>query len=55
MNNKVEESRVFKRRGALSYLVDEDRHLTASDPTDYSFGFIGCGIFTGARGPTSRT
>ena len=44
MNNKVEESRVFKRSGALSYLVDEDRHLTASDPTDYSFGFIGCGM-----------
>ncbi len=44
MNRKVEESRVFKRGGAFSYLSDEDRHLTAQDPTDYSFGFIGCGM-----------
>ena len=44
MNIKVEESRAFKRRGALGYLEDEDRHLTATDPTDYSFGFIGCGM-----------
>ncbi|MEM9623573.1 MAG: Gfo/Idh/MocA family oxidoreductase [Pseudomonadota bacterium] len=44
MNKKVEESRVFKRSGALSYLSDEDRHLTASDPTEYSFGFIGTGM-----------
>ena len=44
MNKTVEESRVFKRGGALSYLSDEDRHLTASDPTQYSFGFIGCGM-----------
>ena len=44
MNKKVEESRLFKRGGALSYLLEEDRHLTASDPTEYSFGFIGCGM-----------
>ncbi len=44
MNKKVEESRVFKRRDVLSYLSDEDRHLTAHRPTEYSFGFIGCGM-----------
>ena len=44
MSIKVEESRAFKRRGALSYLEDEDRHLTANDPADFSFGFIGCGM-----------
>ncbi len=44
MNRTVEESRVFKRGGVLSYLAEEDRHLTANDPTEFSFGFIGCGM-----------
>ncbi len=44
MNKKVEQSLVFKRGGALPYLTDEDRFLSAVDATEYSFGFIGCGM-----------
>ena len=44
MNNQVENSRMFKRGGALGYLEDEDRFLTARADPEFSFGVIGCGM-----------
>lgn len=44
MNNQVENSRMFKRGGALGYLEDEDRFLTARADPEFTFGVIGCGM-----------
>ena len=37
------DGRLF-RRGSLEYLEDRDRHLSARYESDFSFGFIGCGM-----------
>ncbi|MEC8754243.1 MAG: Gfo/Idh/MocA family oxidoreductase, partial [Pseudomonadota bacterium] len=44
MSTQVEHSRMFRRGGALGYLEAHDRHLTAAQDPQFSFGFIGCGM-----------
>ena len=43
MDKTVLESRLL-RRGALAYLEDEDRYISAAESPEFSFGFIGCGM-----------
>ncbi len=40
----VVDSRLFRRGGALRYLKDEDRFLSAREEPEFSYGVIGCGI-----------
>ena len=40
----VVDSRLFRRGGALRYLRDEDRFLTAGEEAELRYGVIGCGI-----------
>ena len=44
MSTQVENSRMFKRGGALGYLEDSDRFLTARADPEFNFGVIGCGM-----------
>jgi hypothetical protein len=37
-------SRVFRQSRAFAYLEDHDRFLAASEPPQFSYGFIGCGM-----------
>ena len=44
MAKTVEDSRLFRRGGALRYLEDQDRFLTADESPSFRYGVIGCGL-----------
>ncbi len=40
----MEKNRLFRRARAFDYLENEDRYLTADEPPELRFGFVGCGM-----------